>query len=65
MLKRLCLVLKDLAHGPPFTPPGLTVKEKVMDHLAPDTTLQTVRGCNLLDPVQVCIEGDVAYTKLG
>ena len=64
MLQRLCLMPEDLAHGPLFAPPGLTVEEKVVDHLA-NTTLQTVGGHNLLDPVQVCIEGDVAYTKLG
>ena len=65
MLEQLHLTLKGLAHGPPFAPPGLTVEEIVVDHLAPCTTLQTVRGRNLLDLVQVHVEGDVAYTKLG
>ena len=65
MLKRLHLAPEDLAHGPPFAPPGLTAEEKVVDRLAPYTTLQTVGGHNLLDPVQVRVEGNVAYTKLG
>ena len=63
--KRLRLVLKCLAHGPVFTLPSLAIEQIVVNHLAPCAALQAVRGHDLLDPVQVCVEGDVAYTELG